>query len=470
MAQPMAYFDYKVFGSPKQGTYVETHLSFAASSLTFDTLKNGKTQARVGTTVIIQQNDKIVTFNKVEVKSPECPDSLVIDFLNLQRFSIGPGTYNIEVELVDLNKSENNTTTFKQAVIVDYPSTLAYVSDILFLADIKAASNPATSFTRGSQDMFPLVSNYFPEDFDHLMFYAELYNTKYSFNDSAASFALLYKIATPKTGKTFKTYQKVMKKKADEVVPILGNIDISNLPSGNYELVIEIRDPMNSVVSSGKRAFQRTNSNVVISDAEIEQMMLDNSFIGRLNSMDTLGEYIFCLRPIANDKERQVIDNQKEILNSLDLKKKFFYTFWANRNANEPANAWQDYKKEVGVAEALFKTRIKHGYETDRGRVYLQYGPPNVRTERPTEPSAYPYEIWHYYKIGHFSNKRFVFWNQDLSSNDYELLHSELFGEIKNPTWERMLSKRNNPIDNFDKTKPINSFGGRANDFYTNPR
>ncbi len=468
-AQPMAYFDYKVFNTLSNGTYVETYLDFSSESLNYTPLPDSTYQAKVLTTIIILQDTNIVNFSKLEIKSPNTKDSIYIDFMNLQRFPLSPGNYTIEIELTDLNRSQGNTTKFQQLLVVPSPSPSVYISDIMFVGDIQPASKPGP-FTKGNQDLMPLVSDYYPQDLNKFMFHAEIYNSHRTFYDSSAAFICLYKIANPRTGAPFRSFQKMIRQKAAPIIPLVASLDISGLPSGNFDLVIEIRNSRNELITSNKRSFQRSNLEVVISDAEMDQLLLDNSFVGNLTSIDSLQEYIYCLRPIATEKEKLSIDAQKDFLPTLDMKKRFFYGFWANRNAIDPSADWQDYKKEVAVANKLFKTRIKMGYETDRGRVYLQYGPPNTRTERPTEPSSYPYEIWHYYKIKQFSNKRFVFYNQDLVSNDYELLHSDLFGEIKNANWQNYLSKRNSSIDNPDKRAPEDQFGGRSNDFFLNPR
>ena len=78
---------------------------------------------------------------------------------------------------------------------------------------------------------------------------------------------------------------------------------------------------------------------------------------------------------------------------------------------------------------------MRKGYETDRGRIYLKYGPPNTITDRPNEPSAYPYQIWHCYALQRF-NKKDSFLSSDLVSNDYVILHSTLQGEYFNNNWK----------------------------------
>ncbi|MBA3971770.1 MAG: GWxTD domain-containing protein, partial [Bacteroidetes bacterium] len=117
----------------------------------------------------------------------------------------------------------------------------------------------------------------------------------------------------------------------------------------------------------------------------------------------------------------------------------------------------------------------------DRGRVYLQYGPPDIRTKYSTDPNSYPYEMWEYYSLvdktqaltnpnNRQSNKMFVFYDPDLVTNRYTLIHSEGRGEISNTRWKLLLTKRSNQsTDMDDENAPLN-FGGNADDNYRNPR
>ena len=113
-----------------------------------------------------------------------------------------------------------------------------------------------------------------------------------------------------------------------------------------------------------------------------------------------------------------------------------------------------------------YGSKVIEGFRTDRGRVYLRYGPPNTITEEPYDPQAYPYEIWHYYEIGQQTNVKFIFYNRDLVTNNYELLHSDYIGELHDPAWQMKLVKRLSPNSNPDITTPEEYWGGNARDQY----
>ncbi|MEK6614660.1 MAG: GWxTD domain-containing protein, partial [Bacteroidota bacterium] len=131
----------------------------------------------------------------------------------------------------------------------------------------------------------------------------------------------------------------------------------------------------------------------------------------------------------------------------------------------------------VKAVNKKFGTFVFKGYETDRGRIYLQYGPPDKREEYPSEPNAYPYEIWVYYRLSDNSNlnptqtnKQFIFYNQDLVTNNYQLLHSNALSETHDSRWEMKLHKRTVQSNDFEKKDAPGHFGGNASDEFSNPK
>jgi hypothetical protein len=71
----------------------------------------------------------------------------------------------------------------------------------------------------------------------------------------------------------------------------------------------------------------------------------------------------------------------------------------------------------------------------------LKFGPPNYIEYYPSEVNSYPFEIWSYYEFTATgqTNVYFVFYDQDLNTKDYRMLHSNVVGEIKNEKWKQIL-------------------------------
>ena len=132
---------------------------------------------------------------------------------------------------------------------------------------------------------------------------------------------------------------------------------------------------------------------------------------------------------------------------------------------------FRSYLAAVHRVNMSFKTSSHPGYRTDRGYVFLKYGQPDKIMESPSEPGAYPYEIWHYYAVANQRNKRFVFMSKDTAANDYQLIHSDVVGEVNNPRWQlEIYSRIYGTYQGVDQTEKDDTWGSHAGDLYNNPR
>ena len=142
---------------------------------------------------------------------------------------------------------------------------------------------------------------------------------------------------------------------------------------------------------------------------------------------------------------------------------RYFYSFWLARNPANPEESWLKYKKMVDIVQERFGSIQVKGYRTDRGRVYLQYGQPNDILEIPSDPVTLPYEIWHYYYLDNQTNVKFVFYDPALVGNDYELLHSNKYGEPHDSNWKMRLVRKLQPQRDIYDPEPEDYFGGDIN-------
>ena len=100
-----------------------------------------------------------------------------------------------------------------------------------------------------------------------------------------------------------------------------------------------------------------------------------------------------------------------------------FSRFWQERS-RDTSTAYNEVMAEFyyRVDDALrrFSTnRENDGYKTDRGRIYILYGPPQ-KSERSLQPNSAPTEVWTYDRL----RRRFVFIDTEKNGN-YILSQSE---------------------------------------------
>ena len=460
-----AFIETRQYHVPERGPRIEVNLAFMGGSLAHPVNAHGFMQAHAGVLVTLERDSTIVVFAKSEVHGPERTDSTFADFLHQEYLQVEPGSYDLVIELSDRSLPDQAPTVYRSPLVVRAPEEGVFFSDILLAERIEPAPDDAAA--RNGYVTVPLVSTYFPAELDRLNFYAEVYGTEARFGPEG-QYALSYQIEQFENKRVFGAFKKVQRATARPVEVVIASFDIGVLPTGNYLLSLEVRDREGMLQGRTEQFFQRNNP-VAYDIADMQRVQVNNTFADAVNDADTLAEFIRSMRPIGDDLERKVIDDRLKD-QDLDLMKRFFYSFWYNRNGSDPESAWQSYHREVVKVNKLYGTRIKKGYETDRGQIHLKYGPPNSIMDRPNEMDAYPYQIWHYYKAGQYNNRRFVFYLPDLVSNDYELIHSDMRGEVQNPRWNQIIHSRNVPMNNVD-VQPVNSESGiRADEFYEMPR
>lgn len=476
MAQNKAiqsFLSYTTYNVPGDEPFIENALAFDCSSVVYRQYEPGCFKATVEIQTIFKKNDKVYTFSKIALDSPMVKDTTKITgaFIDQQRFPLENGEYQMEITVKDLNNPKQIPYKSEQTVVMNFPDDQPAVSDILLVESYqKAVKN--TSLTKSGYDMVPRVYAFYAPSVENLTFYAELYNSDKFYKDGG-QYMLNYYIQSYESSVKMKDFNFVKRMDVGSVNILLNTINIKNLPTGNYYLVVEMHDRNNNLMASNSVFFQRYNPGCEVKLEDLASTHIDNTFAADVTNLDSLREYIRCLNPRCSETERDYANN---LVKTDDIKtmQQFFYNFWATRSPLNPKDAWQEYHNQVNRVNASYSTRTKKGYMTDRGYVYLKYGTPDKICEEPFEPGAYPYEIWHYYEVASQRNKHCVFMSQDMVTNDYQLIHSDIIGEVNNPRWQMMIYSRfygpDYTGDIIDQTEAPGAWGTRAGDLYRNPR
>ena len=468
-----SFLSYTTYCVPGGTPFIENALSFDCSSVVYNQFEPGKYKATVEIQTIFKQGDKVCNYSKIALDSPVVTDTVKITgaFLDQQRFSLPNGEYTMEISIMDLNQSERVPFKTEQTVVIDLPSDRPSMSDILLVDHYKKAS-VATNFTKSGYEIIPRVYSFYLANNNSLTFYAELYHTDKLYPEGG-QYLVSYYIESYESSVRMKDFSFNKHMDVSNVNILLNTIDIKQLPTGNYYLVVEMRDRSNNLLASNSTFFQRYNPGCEVNMEDIASTQIFNTFAAEITNIDTLREYIRCLDPRCSETERDYANNLVKT-NDLKTMQQYFYTFWSTRAPLNPKAAWEEYYAQVKRVNASYSTKTKKGYMSDRGYVYLKYGTPDRIMEEPSEPGAYPYEIWHYYQVANQRNKRFVFMSRDMVTNDYELIHSDVVGEINNYRWQMMIYSRfygpDYTGDIIDQTEVPDAWGTRAGDLYQNPR
>jgi GWxTD domain-containing protein len=453
-----AYLDHKSFYAPNLGNYVKIQLQFVGYTLKYVPVAEGL-QSEVGIQLTVRSGTEVVASDAYRLQSPVMRDSVIDDFYELKRFALKPGTYELEVSLQDLNTDEP-AMGGKQSITVSERNTGISLSEIQ-VAETMMPTQTESTFTKSGYEIIPRISNYYPAEINTIPVYLELYESM----PEAQGVGMKQTVIDTRTKEEVEALTRYSKHEVDQVLPVIRAIDISSLNSGEYTLQFSIISKENQVLATQEYFFERSNDR--LTDITTENLVLDPAFQSSITD-DSVFYYAASLIPISRPAEvRNLIAMLKK--KDIEVARKYIQGFWITTSGGiNIYEAWMRYKAQVQLVQRLYGNNFMDGFETDRGRVYLQYGPPNSLIIRENSPSEYPYEIWHYDKIKQFSNKRFVFYNPDLVNNAYRLLHSDLIGELQNYRWQQQLSKRtsaNGDIDNPNDGN-VDHYGGNSKELY----
>jgi GWxTD domain-containing protein len=471
--QLTAVFSYATFYQSEVGSYLETYVSFDAWNLNF--VKTGDSyQATVEIVITVSQNDSIEMVKKYRLNSPKIKslDADRFNFIDVQRFAVANGIHDLRITMRDIN-SDNEPTVAEQQIALYYNHKRPAMSSLQMMSKVTPTVQE-NILSRGGYDMEPYINDFMPEQVSEINYYTELYNINRESREQYVYVASYIEVM--ETGKMLENTQTIRRMENDSLIPVFGTIDIRMLPSGNYNLVVDVRNSHNDKMLYKTVPFFRSNPSLM---TQLQERPASLTFAADITNETLMNDYIEGLAPIANEQERRDIYALIK-RPGLEEKQQFLYRFWLRREPLNADGAWLEYKKRIEYVNANFGWPQTKGIQTDRGRVYLQYGPPDfVRDEKNFVSTRYmgggvthvksnnpqerviglqeptvakqgqifylPYQLWRYNKLPNDDQNRcFIFWDE-FRSGQYKLLHSNARGEVRDNLWERRLSQNQLP-------------------------
>ncbi len=302
-------------------------------------------------------------------------------FLERRWFEVEPAEYKVEVFLTDRVSNLKSIREFE--VESDHFKAPMTLSGLIFTQPF-ASSDIVNEddFIRYGKVVPPAASVSFDSEKDKPGFYFELYPR----DNTPDIMGVRYEIKELGGDLLLDDTLNVSRTEAMEgAIPVLGDLDISQLSPGNYEF------------------------EVIVGDRELKGEYTSRSKIFFIDwSLATLVKRDFeyavdILRYVALPGERDSIRDVEP-----DQRLEAIKYFWDTRDPSPttPENELKDeYYKRVRYANHNFSGYGRPGYLSDFGRIYITYGKPEEIERHPFEIDSRPYEIWYYYRY----HRKFVF-------------------------------------------------------------
>ncbi len=230
-------------------------------------------------------------------------------------------------------------------------------------------------------DSLPSLNNMFAISTNNIRFYAELYNPKKGIKAAIK----LYNASGARIMKPVDIHEGTLS----------GKIELQTLSPGTYKFQL--------ILDDGTKKFKK--------EVPLYLSLESNMFIEMdFNSLLELLSYV------GTNEE---LDSLKQACDSLRVK--LLGSFWSKRDPtpNTPVNeAKEEFFERVRYANEHF-SGLRDGWRTDRGRIYITYGPPDEIDSHPFDINSPPYEIWYYYT----QRLKFIFVDRN-NNGEYELYNT----------------------------------------------
>ncbi|MBN1397538.1 MAG: GWxTD domain-containing protein [Bacteroidetes bacterium] len=316
---------------------------------------------------------------------------------SIKRFTTDllPGKYDVAVQVKD-NESKNIAAINKSVKIKDFGT------DTLALSDLMLAHR--VDLTGTQRSIVPNLTGTITKDLGSLYLFFEVYN-KTPVDSVQLSCTFINKKKEPVAQRTRTEFLSGGR------VQITWKIDTPSLPADLYVIFIKAAafpktgSPEIVYASSSRTCLVRIKD-FPLTVTDVEKAAEQLQYFARESEIDFIRE-----APTEEERERR------------------FFEFWAKRDPDPgtPQNElMEEYYSRVAYANSTF-SQYNEGWRTDRGMIFIRFGPPQSIDRQPFNTNSKPYEIWYYYN----HNRKFLFIDET-GFGDYRLYY------LGSSLWERI--------------------------------
>jgi GWxTD domain-containing protein len=400
---PRFFFDALVFAGKDSATSrLDTYIQVPYDALSFVQKPDGYEANYEESITIFDEKNNLVRekLSTERVRTSSFAETTDPARYNLTQrvLYVAPNSYTAKIQIRD-SETRKSLHGTRQIVVRSMRDSALTMSDIMLVSQLRS--------DEGKMTIVPNVSGNVGNMRDGFYLFCEVYNAT-----DADTFDVESDVFDAKGEKKLSDHYRYAAVRGDNrmFVKILSG----PLPMARY--VANLR------VGAWSSAAHRVCGQASVSRAFVVQ------WPGIPATVQSVDAAVDQLQYLTDDKN---LDSLREAPDAAEKKARFL-RFWARRDPSPGTlrnEAMEEYYNRVAYANKNFSHFIE-GWRTDRGMVYIIFGPPSRVDRYPFESDAKPYEYWYYDDL----NYRFLFVD-DTGFGDYRL-------DPATPIWELRTRRR----------------------------
>lgn len=380
------FVDYCNFKGTEKNN-LEVYCQISNSDLSFVTNDSGF-NARFEISALLYDTEgnfieEVSTIRKIQAPDYETTLSANLSTFIQLNFHIQPGEYKLKLDVTDLY-AQTSFSKEQQVKISGFSDTELMMSDIQVASRLKQ-SEESTKLVKSGYKVLTNPTRTFDSTNERIFFYFEAYHLSIANENKHSDFQLEYSVQN-ENNEIVKAYSNPLASPKNDCglyIPLT----ISSLKGGEYSLSIKITDN-----ATGKSVSQKTNFRIYRSPLETEYFAFE--------------EILEMLAMVADEQEMTYLKQVNETEREDALKE-----FWKSKDqtpATDENELMNEFYQRIAYAEKNFTVSEQPGWKTDRGKVLVKYGEPDMLYKAPSDGRWQRYERWVYTK----QNLTFMFVDQ----------------------------------------------------------
>ncbi len=351
------------------------------------------------------------------------PDSAVASqrsMMQLDQIAVSdltPGPHTLSFTLTDLVTGKQGRLEAELAVPRYLPGQVA-VSQIELASEISADSN-ISRFRKGGLMVRPNPARSFGDATNNrLYFYSEI-------SDPEGAVAVVNLAYSSARDPVLRIVRSDTVSSSRGTLVKYGGFSVEDMENGYHRFWVQALDVKGKVLASSQANFlvERNPLEILPQNRKIveEQAALEREG----------GEYYAKIDLVANQAELAAYHKL-----SPAGRREFLRLFWKRRDPRPetPENeALREHVRRYQQADADYREQSKAGSETDRGKAYIKYGPPDEVEKRLLESNTKDVLIWKY------QTGQVLIFQDRVNSGKFELVYDKMNPGRSDPVYLKLL-------------------------------